>query len=443
MMIGLFLLLAGCAGRERLYYLAPTLIPGTRPEMNTPGYWTSRVPDRDRVLADEDGLARLIAEIRASGTVTDLAAYPARRPGAAVRKQIATLFTGVSRSAWRGDGTPVTDAWFEEVKMVAGLDAIPETVIVRFCLVTAFADQRLIPTDELCSAEPCDLNFDALQNSGLDLGTPLAILHTSADGEWVYAVAPTSEGWLAADRVTIGSRDQMRAWLTTDDRWVVTVPKADIFADDQRTEHIGFARFGTRLPVASVNLDLPEGVVPVGLPSGLGFVRQSELHSGSLPYTPRTMIELAFAMLNAPYGWGDMYGEQDCSAFIRQLFACVGLELPRNSAAQGKVGRKLDFNRATPSGEKAAIIIRDGIPGATLLVLDGHIMLYLGVVNGEPYVIHDLWAYRQPDGNGDLVRAVNRVVVSTLDLGAGSARGSLLERLTHARLVLPAEASQP
>ena len=52
--------------------------------------------------------------------------------------------------------------------------------------------------------------------------------------------------------------------------------------------------------------------------------------------------------------------------------------------------------------------------------MKGHIMLYLGMFDGKPYVIHDT-----------TVSAVDRVIISDLSLGQGTQKGSLLKRLTR------------
>ena len=75
------------------------------------------------------------------------------------------------------------------------------------------------------------------------------------------------------------------------------------------------------------------------------------------------------------------------------------------------------------------------MPGATLLRLPGHIMLYLGTVDGRPYVVQEIWGYREPGPGRDRVRLINRVVVSDLSLGTGSWRGSLLSRIDRARII--------
>ncbi len=50
-------------------------------------------------------------------------------------------------------------------------------------------------------------------------------------------------------------------------------------------------------------------------------------------------------MLNQPYGWGDMYGEQDCSRFLQMVFATVGISLPRDSKDQAQVSNSVvDFD---------------------------------------------------------------------------------------------------
>ena len=56
-------------------------------------------------------------------------------------------------------------------------------------------------------------------------------------------------------------------------------------------------------------------------------------------------------------------------------------------------------------------------------------MLYLGQVDLAPYAIHALWGYRTPTEKGNRVRVINSVKVTNLSLGAGSIKGSLLERL--------------
>ena len=75
--------------------------------------------------------------------------------------------------------------------------------------------------------------------------------------------------------------------------------------------------------------------------------------------------------------------------------------------------------------------------GITLLQFPGHVMLYLGMIDGRPYAIHDLFAYSEKDKDSERLISVNRTAVTSLDLGMGTKKGSLLERITNIRLIAP------
>ena len=75
------------------------------------------------------------------------------------------------------------------------------------------------------------------------------------------------------------------------------------------------------------------------------------------------------------------------------------------------------------------------VGGATILYFRGHVMLFLGLVNNTPYVIHDIWGYSEKIGTPEDVRVINRIAVSDLSLGEGSKKGSLLKRLRIVRTI--------
>jgi len=123
---------------------------------------------------------------------------------------------------------------------------------------------------------------------------------------------------------------------------------------------------------------------------GSGIVDSANLNIGYLPYTPESILRQAFKFLNSPYGWGGSFGEQDCSKFIQEIFATVGLNLPRNSTAQSRVGEYISVD-GLKRDVKLDRIVELGEVGSTLLHLKGHIMLYIGVNKGEPFVIQTVW----------------------------------------------------
>jgi len=281
-----------------------------------------------------------------------------------------------------------------------------------------------------------DFNFDQLQNSALDVGTPVAVVHTSADGRWYYVLTDISDGWVEARDIAIGDMQQVKQFAMDNDFAVVIKPKADIFLDDGMTNFYDYVRMGMHLPLASIDAGHATVNVPVmdaegGLAVKQAYMNAEDVSTGFLPFTARNIYKQALMMLNQPYGWGDMYGEQDCSRFLQMVFATVGIFLPRDSKDQAKVSNSVvDFDEKGDDASKIAAIAK--APAAnTLLAMKGHIMLYLGMVDGKPYAIHETTGYKQTEDQKEISYAIDRVIISDLSLGQGSHKGSLLRRLTR------------
>ncbi len=224
---------------------------------------------------------------------------------------------------------------------------------------------------------------------------------------------------------------------------VVTRPKADIYMDAALREYHGCVRMGATLaagggdaPAAAMEVIVPLRDEAGGVSFRKCYVLKDAVSVGYLPYTARSIIGQAFELLHEPYGWGDTRGAQDCSRFIQEIFATVGIILPRNSEDQARAGVSLaTFGSADGENERLAVLREKAAGGTTLLYFKGHIMLYLGMAGDVPYAIHALWAYRQKAPSGERVHSVSRVAVSDLSLGKGSSKGSLLERLSAVRMV--------
>ena len=111
------------------------------------------------------------------------------------------------------------------------------------------------------------------------------------------------------------------------------------------------------------------------------------------------------------------------------VFSTFGFTMPRNSSRQAAfnaAGRK----DTKGLGEKDKVAILKSLEGRpALLSMPGHIMLYLGIVDGKVYAIHSAWALRESRAPGDRTVMVGRVVVSDIAHSAGS-HGALLKRVT-------------
>jgi hypothetical protein len=295
--------------------------------------------------------------------------------------------------------------------------------------------------------EKDDIDFDELQNSALDVGTPLVVLHQTKDGQWLYGKTQLSEGWVQSRDVAMTDLNGIKPYGSSDRFVVVVAPKADVFLDRELTRYDDYVRMGAVLPLSKEDGNIVEVRIPTrdlqgALVEVSGYLRKQDISVDFLPYTPRNIIDQAFKMLNSPYGWGDMYGEQDCSRFIQEVFSTVGIVMPRNSKQQSQIGiLAIDFSGKESLGAKLAMLEQKAAAGVTTLYMKGHIMLYLGWVEGRPYAIHASWGYREKcsrvgvgqESCQEVVRVMNRVVVSDLSLGEGSRKRSLLERLLTVR----------
>ena len=149
--------------------------------------------------------------------------------------------------------------------------------------------------------------------------------------------------------------------------------------------------------------------------------------------TRRALLTTAFSFMDSPYAFGGAHGGRDCSRFQMDLFESFDLALPRHSGWQAQAGAfHVDVADMT-AADKLKALDELGRRGIVLLALPGHIMLYLGKNDaGVPMVLHALGEYVQPcaGGSGETVLDVQRMVVSDLQLGAGSSRHSLIERIT-------------
>jgi len=429
--------------QERRYLAAPTVLPHVTAEMNTPGFWIGRLAEPDKVILSEDEIREFNRDIQTRLRLTkDIGGFPAEFGGPELRTILQRELDGFRHMILYGaDGRQVDTSLYASIEDNMRLESIGSGVEVRFGFAVCNADQRLLPTADGLYAEAGDIDFDQVQNNALDIGTPVAILHTSADQRWYYVMGPSSDGWIETEKLALCSQERLQDIM---DRPFVTVVRAkgNVYLDERLTQYYGFVRMGSKLFLLD---DSPRDVVSVILPTRaddgvlevrMGYLKRREVVVGNLSYTPRHIVEQAFEMLNTPYGWGGANGQQDCSQFVQEVFATVGIHLPRNSSDQAQVGRMTGhFKPEDPDDKKLEAVVTQALPGVSLLHTKGHVMLYIGQVAGRPYAIHDVWAYREPGGDADTIRVINRIAVTDLHLGEGSRIGSLLHRLESIRAI--------
>jgi hypothetical protein len=140
--------------------------------------------------------------------------------------------------------------------------------------------------------------------------------------------------------------------------------------------------------------------------------RTADIAPDALPFTRANILRQAFKFLGERYGWGGDYGTRDCSAFVSAVFASMWVVLPRNTGDQAR-NRVFDHTHVSATTDRAALV-RD-LQAGDLVYLPGHVMLVIGRIGDEPYVIHDIHDGKILDADGQL-RSLrfNGVVVTPL-----------------------------
>ncbi len=432
-----FVLLALTAGLclAAQWQTAPAPLPGVQPGQEKADYWIARHPEPDRVILTSEGIRAMnrAAVGSAETELVDPFAVTDPMEGAAVRKAIAGVLDE-SRQTKGYDHTnrPITAAFYDRIE--AAIGTIPSVIRPTWGLITARTNLRRLPTTEAFYDRPFGNEFDRFQYSTLECGDPVVILHRTSDRSWAFVQTTYTMGWVPSAGIASGDRKTVETFSRTKPL-VATGSMVPVYGDPAFTAHAASIPMGSKLPLVEKTDRHYAVTLPWRAPEGslkfmTGYIRQdADVSVGFLPYTARNVYLQAFKLEGQAYGWGDLHDGRDCSRLVMDVFSTFGFDMPRNSrrqAAFNLAGRK--DTAGLPEKDKIGILKSLGGRPA-LLYLPGHIMLFLGVIDGKVFAIHSAWSWRESRVLGDRTVMVGRVVVSDITRGNGS-RGSLLTRVT-------------
>ena len=442
---------------------ASTYIPIFRAD-----FWIKRLDDPDRQILSQEQIKELNRAILAGD---DEMAEVQNMEGAVPKESLVEWLLKdplpQDKKMFDKRGKEIKEAFYNQLLDNMQIEAVQESNELLFGMVTKRIDIRAFPTDEPVLKDPSARDFDAFQYSAIYPPQPVALLHKSRDGKWGFFQTPFVRGWIKmADIAFAYSRDEINqarnkelnpsnGAMTTsaessDDvavaiekNLVITGNKVRVFADRRRGKALESLPMGRR--VAITGEDKNFWVVRFPQKGKDGYLewtdayieKKSDVHIGSLPYTKRNVISQAFKILGERYGWGGRDGLRDCSSFIKDVFATMGINLPRHSSHQASVGTVLVGLDESAAPETIKNAMDSSIPGITLFGLNGHIMLYLGNVNGSYYTLHQLFGYYDKDG----FRTINKAVVTNLELGKDSKMGPIRDRVKSVNLITLGESN--
>lgn len=392
----------------------PVIIVNKNRHMNIAEFWIDKINNAQQVIMNEKEIEAFNQNTaKNKGTLTLFESLNKSYGSSWVKKSILANYHGIkSRSSHFVDGNKISNLFYRNMEQYLNVKAITETSLkTRFALTTAYCDQKIVPTDLALLKKKNEIHFDRNQNSALDIATPIAILHSTEDGLWHYGIGPTSSGWVKNENIAFGTQKEISHYLNSKNFVITTAAKTAVKIAGRYHDYM---RMGVKLPSLLKLDDLTMVMIPTADSEGNlvlsnATVKTADVHKGYLKYTPENILTQAFKFVHAPYGWGGMYGEQDCSKFLQEIYATVGVKLPRNSMSQSNTSDATLELSGLSKTSKQTFLRNTSMVGGTILHLKGHIVLYLGEYKGEPYIIHTVW------GASSKHYALGRTAVTSLN----------------------------
>ncbi|MEQ8936378.1 MAG: SH3 domain-containing protein [Amphiplicatus sp.] len=418
--------------REQSAY--STDILGISEEHLSPEHWISKIPDADAPFVPEERISALNERtFDADKNLVRLETLPDSIDRKTLETYIAEISQVPGSDRFTRDGRKLTGRDYKKYQRALNPGAVAEDNPVTFGLIVRRTSMRTFPTDDETYREGTDRDIDRFQETGLFPGQPVAILHASKDGKWVFAQSYNYRAWMKKADAATSDRKTVLDFASGDDMLLVTGAKAyTVYNPDDPSVSEVQLDMGTRLPLGSPEQyghDIlgqnPYATHIVVLPTANAkgalvlkpalIARSQDVSARYLAFTPRNVITQAFKFLGERYGWGHDYNGRDCTGFVSEVYKSMGILMPRNSGQQGEgsYGVNIRFDENTTYEEKLAAI-KTLDPG-DLIYIPGHVMMFLGLEDGVPYVIHDVNGYAHKDADGKFYRGVlNGVSVTPL-----------------------------
>lgn len=407
-----------------------------KPEYNTPGFWLAKLSDAGEVLLSPDKIQALNAQID-NNTIAKANPLDLERLSKdEIRRHV--LKAGSLPNQIYSEGLAISSEAKRQLTTTQNLRSIHTYAGNLYGLTIRRTNMRAYPTKSVITESRNDLEFDLLQHLALEPGTPLALLHASADDEWYFCLAPYYYGWVnrkdiaeSPNKSDIQSYHENRRYVVVTESWLELPIYGETLLLQMGSKIPYMHKTDTKL-VLRVPTATTEGKLDWQMTNLQDYI--GKVSFGHLPCRTDVILQQAFKMIDEPYAWGGArqgLAGRDCSRFIQDIFRTVGIFLPRDTTQQcDALTNHIELDNLSCIDSQK--ILKQIEPHNVVLCMPGHIMLYIGQDEGQPFAIHALWAYSCGNENSavDEIVVVNKVLVTSLNIGSGSQKGTFLERLS-------------
>ncbi len=249
-------------------------------------------------------------------------------------------------------------------------------------IIVKRANLRSLPTDIDSNNQKNIEDFDNIQETELCVNTPVLIIHTSTDNEWNFVISPIYAGWVRKENIALATNEDYETFINNNKFGIVTEPNIEIEGT--------LLDMGVKLPYINVTEEGYQFLLPKKNENGYIEAKtitldRSKAHIDYLDYTNKNVYIQAIKYEDINYSWGGKNKGVDCSSYILNIYKCFGFEFPRNTSSQNKSVGKI-INLENKNINEKFEIISNNFP--CLLYQNGHVMLYLGKIDNEYYIIH-------------------------------------------------------
>ena len=252
-------------------------------------------------------------------------------------------------------------------------------------------DCRHLPTNKPFF-KPDGYPFDRLQNSMIHINTPIKVLHFSADKEYAFVQSSYVSGWIKSnDLAYISDEDikkikSLKPIVTTTDG-ISIVDKNDNFISKAYIGSIFWADNQNTLFIVKADANSNAILIQTSM--------NRALQQLPIEFKQENIYKIAKELYAQNYGWGGYLENRDCSMLMRDFYVTFGIYLPRNSYDQisDNNSEMISLENKTIE-EKREIIKKNAKPFATLIYMKGHIMMYIGMLDGNPIIYHSSWGVK-------------------------------------------------
>lgn len=389
------------------------------------GYWLEKLSSAGASSPDYEGYNASLAADSATKCV-DLAAMGDTISGSDLRALLEEAVLP-SDTRYTSEGKASAED-YAGITANIGLENVPESGEIGYGFITENTIMRTFPTAEPSYEMAGDLEFDLFAETRLNVFEPVRILHPSADGEWLFVQAWNYRGWVDAEAVAETDSSEWARYASPDEVLVVTGNRVTLNENVYNETASGLELFmGTTLPLLS---NVPDTIDFMSTESGYAVLLpardsngrfhtvqalvpwNADVHKGYLPYSQAAVLRQAFKLAGDRHGWSGMNKSRDSTSLVDDVFRAFGFKLPRNSSQQAVMpaAQTVDLEGMSDAEKLAAILEQ---PAGSLIIMNGHVALYVGSEGGMPYVLHSIYTAYDNSG-GEIV--YNAVIVSDLSL---------------------------